>query len=72
MTWYLAKFQRGYVWTMQLVLTLTHAVFHNVLDSCKEAIQKKAMKNYWYVAASRFIIIRFCNPKEASNPISAK
>ncbi|QLZ67845.1 hypothetical protein FOLKNPGA_00619 [Legionella sp. PC1000] len=55
---------------MQLVLTLAHAVSHHVLDSCKEDVQKKAMKNYWYVAASRFIIIRFCNPKEASNPIS--
>lgn len=22
------------------------------------------MKNYWYVAATQFIIIRFCNPKK--------
>ncbi|CBJ13294.1 protein of unknown function [Legionella longbeachae NSW150] len=25
---------------------------------------KKAMKNYWYVASTRFIIIGFCNPKK--------
>lgn len=29
------------------------------------------MKNYWYVAATQFIIIRFCNPKNNQNSINS-